>query len=427
MKKITVILILLTILSIYGICYGLATEQIGPDSAQRHPTIAQPGWPKGIVEVLRHQSRVYSTWVNGNEHYYYQGDTEVLNDVLAKFADIEAEVHEVIVRPSPGQIRTFDGEAIKYNWLLHIVEGISKHMTTLDMGAMVWSKYPQITVYVSDGEIDLNKIKLPKGVTIVEIDELSKRYTKALYSSDKTVRGWGCHSLAGLDPYSKKNMAVIATLLDDKNEWVRLNALGALGRFGKMATSALPKLKELLKDCDEKLRQKIEEAIKKIENAEEDVDAVKEHRKILKAINKFYRSLPEDNRSALTEHEVVSTVREFLTAIDGGDYDRAIGLGIANEFKREGLVKVNEAFELEKAEVIKAYVGNKNAAVLTNAIPTQTPVQTVQFGYSLVENSDRWLIRDVDLLPNNKAVQQWLAGFKSVEPTAKRLVLEMSD
>lgn len=123
--------------------------------------------------------------------------------------------------------------------------------------------------------------------------------------------------------------------------------------------------------------------------------------------------------AAPAEHDVVSTVREFLKAIDGGDYDRAIELGTPNEFKREGLSKVNEAFHLDKAEIIEAYVGNENAAVLTNSIPW--PSGTFQFGYSLVKKDERWLIRDVDMLPNNEAVQKWLTGFKGVEPNAERV------
>jgi len=120
-----------------------------------------------------------------------------------------------------------------------------------------------------------------------------------------------------------------------------------------------------------------------------------------------------------TEHEVVSTVREFLKAIDGGDYDRAIGLGTPNEFKREGLVKVNEAFDFDKIEITEAFVGYENAAVLTN--PILGPSGTGQFGYSLLKNGNRWLIRDVDWLPNNEAVGKWLAGFNGIEPNAKRV------
>jgi hypothetical protein len=125
------------------------------------------------------------------------------------------------------------------------------------------------------------------------------------------------------------------------------------------------------------------------------------------------------------EHEVVLTVREFLKSMNGGDYDHAIGLGTPNEFNQEGLVKINEIVEFNKAEVTDAYVGYENAAVLTNSIPFTTgpaTTGTVQFGFSLVKSGDRWLIRDVDMLPNNEVVQKWLAGFKGVEPTAKSVI-----
>lgn len=46
----------------------------------------------------------------------------------------------------------------------------------------------------------------------------------------------------------------------------------------------------------------------------------------------------------------------------------------------------------------------------------------MQFGHSLVKSGDRWLIRDVDMLPNNDSEQKWLAGFKGVEPNVKRVV-----
>jgi len=120
-----------------------------------------------------------------------------------------------------------------------------------------------------------------------------------------------------------------------------------------------------------------------------------------------------------TEHEVVTIVREFLKAIDGGDYDHAIGLGTPNEFRREGLVEVNEAFDFANIGITEAFVGDKNAAVLINSV--SGPSGTGQFGYSLVKSGNPWLIRDVDWLPDNEAVEKWLTGFKGVEPNAKHV------
>ena len=123
--------------------------------------------------------------------------------------------------------------------------------------------------------------------------------------------------------------------------------------------------------------------------------------------------------AAPAQHEVVSTVLEFLKAINTGDYDRAVELGTPNEFKREGLIEINKAFNFNNVEFAGAYVGNENATVVTNKI--SGPTVTVQFGFSLKKSGNQWLIRDVDMLPNNEKVQQWLTGFKNVEPNAKRV------
>ena len=121
-----------------------------------------------------------------------------------------------------------------------------------------------------------------------------------------------------------------------------------------------------------------------------------------------------------TEHEVVAIVREFLKAIKGGDYDRAIELSTPGEFKREGLIQVNEAFDFSNIGISKALVGSQNAAVLINSI--SGPSGMGQFGCSLVQSNNLWLIRDVDWLPRNEAVEKWLAGFKGIEPNAQRIV-----
>ena len=59
------------------------------------------------MPVVNHTSRVYHTWVNGNEHFYYQGNLDALNDTLRKFAQ-EKAVREVVLRPGPGMTTSFD-------------------------------------------------------------------------------------------------------------------------------------------------------------------------------------------------------------------------------------------------------------------------------------------------------------------------------
>jgi RNA polymerase sigma-70 factor (ECF subfamily) len=119
-------------------------------------------------------------------------------------------------------------------------------------------------------------------------------------------------------------------------------------------------------------------------------------------------------------HEIVSIVRQFLEAIAVGDYDLAIGLGTPGEFNREGLAQVNQAFDFQNLRITEAYLGRENAAVLTNPIPVDG--RTIQIGCSLCKSDDCWLIRDVDMLPNGAAADNWLSGFRGVEPAAESIV-----
>ena len=50
-------------------------------------------------------------------------------------------------------------------------------------------KHPVLTVYVG-GELPLEKLELPKGLTVVSVAEVAQRAREALKSTDKTVRGW---------------------------------------------------------------------------------------------------------------------------------------------------------------------------------------------------------------------------------------------
>jgi HEAT repeat protein len=243
-------------------------------------------WP-GIMPVVNHPSRVYHTWVNGNEHFYYRGDAAALNDTLRKLAEAKTEVREVVLRPGPGVTHSFDrAQEIRYGWNLHLVGGIARHLTTREQGDKVWSKHPVLTIYTG-GEIDLEKIEIPQGLTVVPLADLKKRTREGLKSPDKTVRGWGAGVLAALDPYDAESRDAIAGLLKDEDNWVRLNAAVTLPRFGKKAQPVLPMLREALKTDDAPLKAEVEKSIQAIEQAEDQAAAEKEHREMLDRISGF--------------------------------------------------------------------------------------------------------------------------------------------
>ncbi|QDV52861.1 HEAT repeat domain-containing protein [Gimesia fumaroli] len=281
---------LLTLCSLASHAWALGEEDFGnkPLNAANFRD-----WP-GIMPVVNHQSRIYHRWINGNEHCFYHGDTETLNDVLQKFAATEEKVHEVVLRPGPAKVSSFrKTQTMDFNWSLHLVGGIARAMSQKDQGSLIWNKHPILTVYVG-GAIQLDKIKIPQGINLLQLADLEQRYSQGLTSTDTTVRGWSTGQLAKLDPYSKPSLEAIAKLLQDKEIWVRRNAAGALATFGKQAEPALPALRDALNTNDEQLQTRIQETIKTIEKAPDRSTEEKQHRQTLDKISQFCKSQKKD-------------------------------------------------------------------------------------------------------------------------------------
>ncbi len=266
-----------------GRAFGLGEEQVGnqPLSAANYTD-----W-KGLIDVVNDTNRVYYSWVNGNENFYFAGDTAKLNAALKAFAASDVAVKEVVLRPEPGETKSFDqGQTFPFQWHLQIFGGIAAHMTTRDLGDQVWNKHPRLTAYVG-GDIDLAKLEVPKGVTLLSIDDVSARARKGIASKDKSVRGWSAGVIAHHDRFAAENLAAIEKLLADDDDWVRLNAAGSVALFGAKAKSALPALNACLERKNEGLKERATESIATIEAAKADPDREREHATAVAKIKEF--------------------------------------------------------------------------------------------------------------------------------------------
>lgn len=265
-----------------GRVWALAEERFGnePISAANYTD-----WP-GLATVINDTNRVYYTWVNGNEHAYYKCGPKALGTLLEGFAKVGIPVREVVIRPGPGRTKSFHGKPVAFDAMLHVVGGIARHQTRLDRGFLVWSAHPQLHVFVSE-TLPLGEIGVPEGVTLIGLETLKARNLEALGSTDTSVRGWGCGNLAYLDKYDERSAAAIARLLDDRDDWVRLNAAGALEMLGASARAALPSLEAARAPDDEALRERIAGAIDAIRGAKADAEAGRAHREALERIEAF--------------------------------------------------------------------------------------------------------------------------------------------
>jgi hypothetical protein len=247
--------------------------------------------------VANHKSRVYAYWVNGNEGLFYRGDAQALNEVLAAFAAAPLERHEVVLRPGPQSIDDFQRNPIAYDWRLDVIGGIDAHMATTDKGDRFWPKFPVLTVCIDGERIELTDIVIPDGVHIVQLSDLRERYLDGLSSTDRTVRGWGTGQLSRLDQYDINDAANVAGMLNDQDDWVRLNAAGAIAGYGATAKPLLPKFRESLRrETAENVKTRLAESIEAIEAAVEDPKQAALHWSLVRLIDVFCGHRPAEHK-----------------------------------------------------------------------------------------------------------------------------------
>jgi hypothetical protein len=121
----------------------------------------------------------------------------------------------------------------------------------------------------------------------------------------------------------------------------------------------------------------------------------------------------------------VGAARLFLQAIATAQYDGAVALCVPGKFTAQGFRGMALTFQMDKASLGQAWAGGKVAAVVTGFVPTkQGTVAGAVWGLKLVPaEGGHWSIRDVDFLPNQQAVDKYLAAFREGEPDARSIPL----
>ncbi len=284
--KIIFILLLFVSLIINEV-FSLGTEIFGNE-----PVPNDEQWSKGVVSVVNLESRVYSRWVNGDESVYYRGNTDALNDALEKFAMIESENLEIIIRPGPGKTNTFDRDPIEFDWELHMPSGIYLVVAREESMINVFNKYETMSIFIGDGNIVLEEIKIPDGVSVIGSDELRDRYIQGLKNGNQHTRLYAAGLLGHLAPFDEGAILPLIGALDDNAGDVRMQAVVSVSRFGIRSVAALPKLRGMLKNCGENEKSIIEDAIRNIKKSES--EEVKTYHTVLNRINEFQKSLSEN-------------------------------------------------------------------------------------------------------------------------------------
>lgn len=116
------------LLSIASRGHGFATEEIGPAKDRQVPTTAQPGWPTGMKEIVDHDARVYSRWVNGSVNTYYQAAPHEIIELIKLYSEVRLREHVLTIEAGPQSEKTFGGDKVPYNVAYRHLGGLFRSM-----------------------------------------------------------------------------------------------------------------------------------------------------------------------------------------------------------------------------------------------------------------------------------------------------------
>jgi hypothetical protein len=276
---------------------ALATERIG-NKPVTGPEYEE--WPY-LLSVLNDTHRVYRVWCNGQETFSFQGDAEALNEALQRFALVRMPTHEVVLLPGPAFTQGLDGQStFAADWSVSFgcgLLGILAH----GKAAVFCNKDPVITVRIGGGNIDLAKVRIPRGFTVLEMAGLEKKYIQAMRGND-IVRSLGAEFLAHLDPSSAQSLNTITNLLADTNQEVRLDAIVVLKWFGARAGSAITLIRKVAEaSTDRRLKEQAAETITAIKASKAHPAQVKWRNTVLEEISRFRKSLTNAPPAGVTQ------------------------------------------------------------------------------------------------------------------------------
>ncbi len=268
---------------------------MGEESFGNEPMAMQDDWSEGTLPVVNDPHRVYRFWVNGNESFFFSGDTAALNAALERFAAMKSPGKHVRILPTEGIATSFDGKKkAAYEWEVHVPSGIYLGQAKREKGTNVFALHPSLTICAGSAKVDLRALRIPAGLPVSGTDDEVRKALDGLRSGDGTVRGQAAFRLGELGDFGDV-VGPLEKALADPDAYVKRCAAAGLGRLGKRAAAAIPALRECAKGADANVRQSCEKAIEEIGKAP-----------------------PVDQERARRLAKAAEAIKAFLAAREGG-------------------------------------------------------------------------------------------------------------
>ncbi len=143
--------------------HAARAELIGPDKPGS-PLVDLPGLHKGIVEVIRHSSRVYLMDATGNETIYFKASPDEINELINLFSHARLRDHEIQFLPGTKSVESARGTAIDYNVSLQVLYRMA--LVVFREKTPAETLEPRLTIYAGEDPALLKKLKLPANIHV---------------------------------------------------------------------------------------------------------------------------------------------------------------------------------------------------------------------------------------------------------------------
>ncbi|MFP6898067.1 MAG: hypothetical protein VCA38_15800 [Roseibacillus sp.] len=149
------------LLSCTQLSHGVSFEQIGSDKNRNYQTIAQPGWPAGLVKILNHDSRVYSVDGTGHDNFYFKSNPDEIAELIKRYSQTRLREHILTIKKGKPEASTFKKKKISYNVHFYLLDGIALGMTR--QKGLAETLEPTLTIHVdvADDLALLRQIVIP--------------------------------------------------------------------------------------------------------------------------------------------------------------------------------------------------------------------------------------------------------------------------
>lgn len=158
--------------------FGSRTEEFGDKPISR-----QPNWLEDVRALVQSPRLVHSSKADGDEDYYFKGDTLAFNEFLRKFAAVKLPKRRIAVKNQYGKI-----SHKHFDWVLHVPAQTDSGVAR---GRAARQAYPSVTVYAAASEIHVSDIVPPESAEMFAVESAEEdhwRVAKGVETANKWAK-----------------------------------------------------------------------------------------------------------------------------------------------------------------------------------------------------------------------------------------------